>query len=47
MSIVSFAAQLDSGILCLWNAFLLTYDLSGFKSKINKHLLTVGSSKTD
>ena len=32
----------------LWNSLLiecfpLTYDLSGFKSRINKHLLTVGS----
>ena len=32
----------------LWNSlpmecFCLTYDLSGFKSRINKHLLTVGS----
>ena len=32
----------------LWNSlslecFPLTYDLSGFKSRINRHLLTVGS----
>ena len=32
----------------LWNSlpieyFLLTYDLSDFKSRINRHLLTVGS----
>ena len=27
----------------LWNAFPLTYDLSGFKSRNNRHLLTVGS----
>ena len=32
----------------LWNSppiecFLLTYDLSGFKTRINRHLLTVGS----
>ena len=32
----------------LWNSlpiecFLLTYDLNGFKSRINRHLLTVGS----
>ena len=32
----------------LWNSlliefFLLTYDLSGFKSRISRHLLTVGS----
>ena len=36
----------------LWNSlpiecFPLTYDLSGFKSRINIHLLTVGSFKTD
>ena len=41
MSTVSFLAQLNSGILCLQNA--LTYDLSGFKSRIKRHLLTVGS----
>ena len=32
----------------LWNSlpieyFPLTYDMSGFKSRINRHLLTVGS----
>ena len=27
--------------------FPLTYDLSGFKSRINRHLLTVGTFKTD
>ena len=42
MSTVSFLAQL------LWNClpiecFPLTYDLRGFKSRINRHLLTVGS----
>ena len=36
----------------LWNSLPiecipLTYDLSGFKSRINRHLLTVGSFKTD
>ena len=36
----------------LWNSlpiecFPLTYDLSGFKSRINRHLLTVGSFETD
>ena len=36
----------------LWNSlpieyFPLTYDLSDFKSRINRHLLTVGSSLTD
>ena len=42
MSTVSFLAQLD------WNSvpiewFPLIYDLNGFKSRINRHLLTVGS----
>ena len=37
MSTVSFLAQLP--IKC----FPLTYDLSGFRSRINRHLLTVGS----
>ena len=36
----------------LWNSlpikcFPLTYDLSGFKSRINRYLLTVGSFETD
>ena len=36
----------------LWNSlptecFPLTYDFSGFKSRINRHLLTVGSFYTD
>ena len=36
----------------LWNSlpiecFPLTYDLSGFKSRINRHLLIVGSFQTD
>ena len=35
-----------------WNSlslecFPLTYDLSGFKSRISRHLLTVGSFETD
>ena len=39
---------LDSRTARLWNSlpmecFPLTYDLSGFKSSINRHLLTVGS----
>ena len=43
MSTVSFLAQLG-----LWNSlaiecFPLTYNLNGFKSRINRHLLTVGS----
>ena len=50
ISTVTFPAQLDSGILCIWNAlecFPLTYDLSGFKSRVNRHVLTVGPFKTD
>ena len=47
MSTISFLAQLDSGILCQWNCFSLTYDLDGFKSRINRHLLTVGSFEKD
>ena len=44
MSTVSFLAQLDSGILCLYlECFALTYDLSDFKSRINRLLLTVSS----
>ena len=42
MSTVYFFAHLDSGILPL-ECFPLTYDLSSFKSKINKHLLAVSS----
>ena len=42
MSTVSFLAQLESGILST-ECFLLTYDLNGLKSRINRHLLTVGS----
>ena len=38
---VSFIAQLDSAILC----FVLTSDLSCFKSRIKRHLLFVGSFK--
>ena len=42
LSTVSFLAQLDSGFLPIeW--FPLTYDLNGFKSRINGHLSTVGS----
>ena len=40
---VSFLSNLDPGILCLSNAFPLTYDLRGFKSRINRHLLSAGS----
>ena len=53
MSTVSFLAQLDSGIVCLWNAYEMsayemsaygmTYDLNGFKTRINSNLLTVAS----
>ena len=31
----------------LWNFIPLTYDLNGFKSRINSHILTVGSFLTD
>ena len=41
MSTVSFLTQPDSGIFT--ECFPLTYDLSGFKSRINRHLLTVDS----
>ena len=41
MSTASFFAQLGSGILC--QCFLMSYDLNGFKSRMNGHLLTVGS----
>ena len=45
MSAVSFFAQLTAR---LWNSvpikcFPLTYNVNGFKSRINRHLLTVGS----
>ena len=46
MSTVSFLTQLDSGILSI-ECFPLTYDLLGFKSRINRHLLTAGSFETD
>ena len=40
MSTVSFLALLD----CLpIECFPLTYDLNGFKTRINRHLLTVSS----
>ena len=38
VSTVSFLAQLGPGILCLSNVFL-----NVFKSRVNRHLLTVGS----
>ena len=46
MSTASFLAQLDSGIFSVYRMLsfdALTYDLSGFKSRINRHLLIVGS----
>ena len=42
MSTVSFLEQLDPGILSV-ECFPLTFDLSGFESRINRQLLTVGS----
>ena len=39
---ISFLAQLGSGILSI-ECFPLTYDLNEFKSRVNRHLLTVGS----
>ena len=42
MSTVSFLEQLDPGILSV-ECFSLTFDLSGFESRINRQLLTVGS----
>ena len=42
ISTVSFLTQLDAGILCP-ECFLLTYDLNGFKSRINRRLSSVGS----
>ena len=42
MSTVYFLAQLDSAIFCL-QKFPLTYDLNNFKSRINRHFLTVAS----
>ena len=39
------AIQLDRNSLPI-ECFLLTYDLSGFNSRINIHLLTVGSFYT-
>ena len=43
MSTVSFLTQLGSGILLPIECFPLIYDLSGFNSRIKKHLLTVTS----
>ena len=43
MSTVSSLAQLISGIPCLIECFPLTYHLNGFRSRINRHLFTMGS----
>ena len=44
MSTVYLLAWLSSGIICLSiECFPLTYDFSGFKSRIHRHLLTVRS----
>ena len=42
MSVVSFLAGLDWNSLPI-ECFPWTYDLSGFKSRINRYLVTVGS----
>ena len=45
MSTVSSLAQVDSGISVLQSAFLLTMILmNGFKSRVNRHLLSLGFS---
>ena len=44
MPTVSFFAQLDWNSLPI-KCFPLTYDLSGFKSRINRHLLTVSINR--
>ena len=46
MSIVSCLVQLDWNSLPM-QCFPLTYVLNGFKSRINRDLLTVGSLETD
>ena len=46
MSTVSFLVQLDCNSLAV-ECFPLTYVLNGFKSRIDRDLLTVGSFKTD
>ena len=40
LSTVSFLAQLDSGYLCLQNAF---HELNGFSPRVNEHILFLGS----
>ena len=41
LSTVSFLARLNSGIICLQNAVRrFTYDLNGFTSRVNGHLLS-------
>ena len=46
ISTVSFLAELDWNSLPI-ECFPLTYDLNGFKSRINRHLLNVGFFSTD
>ena len=46
MSTVSFLLQLDWNSLPM-ECFPLTYVLNGFKSKIDRDLLTIGSFETD
>ena len=43
MSTVSLLAHLDPGISLPIECFPLSYDLSGLKYGINRHVLTVGS----
>ena len=43
VSTVSFLSQLDSAIICLLERFPLIYDLNSFKTRINRHLLILGS----
>ena len=40
LSTVSFLAQLDSGYLCLQNAF---HELNGLSPRVNEHILFLGS----
>ena len=47
MSTSPFLTQLNSRILCLIKCFPLAHNLNGFMSRINGHLLTVGSFLRD
>ena len=47
MPTISVIAQLSSETLWRLECFPLNYDLNGFKSRINRHSLTVGSFWTD